>query len=296
MTTTPITAPESTNQKALRVLAWLVFANIVFAVAAVAIAQIAGLIQPIAYRQIRPSPWLQAFFFTVGVFGTAIVGAQAVALGILAALIPQRRFLGLFLATSAALALGAISWLGMAIRSPSTTSETLPIIWAQCLALGVFVLAQGLRLLLGWRLQWNDEPLQYDRSQFGTADLIEWMISIGFFLGLGSVCGWYHNLRLLGMLLAWHAGITLPLAFTILSPQGLTFARLLVVVSCAVVATAIYHSVSWYFVPLRLPTWMLASQVLTPFTCYLFATGVNVGIIRRLGFHWSDRRRGSEAS
>ena len=283
-------AGSQTQRSAFRRLAWLAIANILAAAVVTGLTYAVGLVQPAMYRQLGSSRILQILFFCIGVGGPSIIGGQAVAGATIAALVPQRRFVGLFVATAFALALGSVGWLGMVVRSPAQAAETLPVIWGQCLALGVFVIAQGLRFLLGWRLTLDGESADSGKNQFGTADLIEWMISIGYFLGLGSVCGWYHNLRLLGMLLAWHAAITLPLGFAILSSQGLSFKRGLIVIGSALLATAIYHSVNWYFVPLGLPAWMLASQMLVPLMCYLVATAVNVGIVRRIGYRWAERR------
>ena len=274
------------ERKAFRGLAWLALGNIVCAATLVATNVLS---------------WKFAFdgrafairlAFTNANFAyAATIGGQIYSWAIICAFIPHRRFMGLLWSVAFAVVLGTIQWLGMVVRDPGSATATASMVWAGCLCLGVFSIAQGLRFLLGWRLVLQIEGSVPRAPQFQIADLIEWTVSISVFFGLGQLCGWFHNLRLLAMLIAWQSVITLPLALTIVSQRGPRWAQVLLVVCLALFATVVFNLVNWYFAPLPLPSWMLLSQMLTPVACYLLAVAVNFSIVRRIGFRWTTPQR-----
>lgn len=221
----------------------------------------------------------------------ATISGQVLAWAIISALIPRRRFFGLIWSIAMAVALGTINWLSVVIQDPGSAVATASYVWASCVSLAVFAIAQGLRFLLGWRVALRDEQPATRGGQFGIADLIEWTASIGIFFGLGHLGGWFQYLPQFAIFIAWQSLVSLPIALAVLSRRGLRWVWVLVAACAGFAASAIFVIWNGYFDSAGVSRLDFLQHILALTTSYLSATALNFAVVRRLGFRWLTRAR-----
>jgi hypothetical protein len=229
----------------------------------------------------------------------ATVMSQRASYGIVAALIPQRRFVGLGWALGLGLINGLVHGellnLISVARSENIISHERWQIQVASIAdqtLAMFVLAQGFRFAFGWRLVTTDK--QPRRNQFQLADVLEWTTSIAAWLAVNRLIALDlansrdYAVRVLAMAL-----ILFPIALVTTSERGLSAATALAL--CVwVSAVEVFFYVTARFVD---PSAFRYSWSLYFSMCFGDAAGsllfpaLNFWIIRRLGFRWE--RRGS---
>jgi hypothetical protein len=273
-------ATDVEEHKAYRGLIGLALGNIVCAAILVAAREV--------LRKYQSSYGLDGYFGNVQMIGFATTSGQVLAWAIISALIPQRRFLGLLWSAAFAVALGMINWLGFVVHDPTSAVATVSTVWAGCVSLAVLPIAQGLRFLLGWRLDVHGERPAIRGGHFGIADLIEWTVSIGVYLGFLHLCGGFHNLSLLCRVVVWQALVSLPVALSIMSRRRPQWAWFSAAVSTALATTAILEFVNGAF---DASWWRFLKYVLVLATSYVAATAVNFVVIRSLGFRLTTQRR-----
>jgi hypothetical protein len=271
-------------RKAYRGLAWLAFANVVGAAILVAVSVV--LRNEDSGRGV--SDLLVRNIQTVRF---AAISAQVLAWAIIFAFALRRRFVGLLLSAAFAIALGTINWVGFVLQDPTSASVAASSVWGNLLAFSIFAIAQGLRFLLGLRLVLQDELPASSAIRFGIGDLIEWMVSIGIFFGLGHLGGWFHNLMLLARHVAWWVLVSLPAALSIWSRRGPLWVSFLVTVSVPFVATATFEYSNGYFNSPAASRWRFIEHIAFLAASYIVATAANFVVVRRLGFRWTTPSR-----
>jgi len=229
---------------------------------------------------------------------SATVMSQRASYGILAALIPQRRFVGLAWALGLGLINGLICGEFLNLISVARSGNAISHEWWRVQAaavadqtLAMFVLAQGFRFAFGWRLVTTDKEPR--RNQFRLADVLEWTTSVAAWLAVNRLIALDlansrdYAFRELAMTL-----ILLPIALVATSERGLSAAT--AVALCVwVSAVEVFFYVLAYFVD---PSAFRMSWSLYFSMCFGDAAGslpftaLNFWIIRRLGFRWERRK------
>jgi hypothetical protein len=282
----PTSASDSRLRRAYVALAWLAVGNLACAIAFTALTHIAWEVPS------SPSVVVRALVFNVLLF--PIIGGQVWSWAIIAALVPKRRFVGLLWIVAFATLAGVIEWEGLTMRDPESIWRRLSMIWAGLLSLSVFAIAQGLRFLLGLRLALEHDQPPEKRGQFGTADLLEWTLSIGAFFGMGSLMGWFHNLALLASTIAMLTVVSLPLALAIASYSRHRWPWIAAAVCVAIAASAVHNLVTWRLLQPQmfdLPGWMVISYLARVPAGYLLATAINFAVLRKIGFRLTTSGR-----
>ena len=279
--TTSLAQSDVDERRAWRGLLWLAAANIGCQVVVVAINFVWNTIHPFDLG------WARNVFRAAA---ETTIDGQALAFAIAAAFIPCRRFAGLFATIAFSIVLGAIAWFPYAMRDLAADDvdgvlEWLPHIWFHCRSLFVFAIAQGLRFLLGWRLVLPSAASQDPKSQFGIADLIEWTLSVGVFLGIAQLSGWLapESLPLSAVIFIEQALVSLPAALSVAARSRSRW-MLFLAIGLALVARAADHVAFAYWFgnsPFFPRHWVV---VLVDAMSYVTVVGINFVVIRRLGF------------
>jgi hypothetical protein len=286
--TTPLAHRDVDEQRAWRGLWWLAAANIAFQVVIIAIRCSWDALDPF------PNPFsnlgLARYVFHAAAYAT--IDGQALAFAIAAALVPCRRFAGLFATIAFSVVLGAIAWFPSAMRDLAADDvdgvlQWLPHIWFYCRSLFVFAIAQGLRFVLGWRLALPSAGSAEQKVQFGIADMIEWTLSVGVFLGLGQLNGWFEDrslasLALMAVIFSGQALVSLPVARSVVA-RGRSHWMLFLAIGIALVAMAGDYVAMTYYTgsPFFARHWL---GVVVQAMSYVTVVGTNFAVIRRLGF------------
>jgi len=123
---------------------------------------------------------------------SATVRCQGASYGLVAALIPQRRFVRLAWALGLGLINGLVGGESLNLISVARSGTTISHEWwrIQLAAIAdqtlvMFVLAQGFRFAFGWRLVTTDKEPR--RNQFQLADVLEWTTSIAAWLAVNRL-------------------------------------------------------------------------------------------------------------
>ena len=219
----------------------------------------------------------------------ATISGQSLAWAIISALIPRRTLVGLVWSASFAVTLGAINWMGLVVQEPASAVADSVNVLAYCYSLAIFVMAVGLRFLLGWRLVFTEEQPTFRACQFGIADMIEWTVAIGVFFGLGHLGGWFHNLSLWPRFLAWQALVSFPVVLAIMSRRRAQWIWLPIAVFTAIAATAVFEFWNGWFDSPGASRVRFVQHVLFLATSYVLAVAPNFIVVRWLGFHWATR-------
>jgi hypothetical protein len=244
--------------------------------------------------------WINTFQWSIG-------QSQAASYGIVAALVPRRRFVGLVWATGIALLLGTIRAAEMTIISLSRDgnwpgSDGLLMLQAAAIVadqtVTMFVLVQALWFVCGWRIAVTDESILGQRGQFRIGDLLEWTVSVGVWLAINRfikmpVDGLYHySLRILGTDI-----ILLPIALAATSKWGLRLPVVAALFAWTLAVELLWYGLVYIHDPAdfsRGPWWIYVSRFTGDIAGWLLATGINFAIIRRLGFRWRSIPTSSE--
>jgi hypothetical protein len=236
------------------------------------------------------------YFLTSVQVGTAM--SQRASYGIMAALIPQRRFVGLAWALGLGLINGLVHGEFLNLISVARSGNTISHEWWRVQAaaiadqtLAMFVLAQGFRFAFGWRLVTTDK--QPRRNQFQLADVLEWTTSFAAWLAINRLIALDlansrdYAFRELAMAL-----ILFPIALVATSERGLS-ASTAFALCVWMSAVEIFFNVLAYFVD---PSAYRMSRSLFFSMCFGYTTGsflftaLNFWIIRCLGFRWERRK------
>ncbi len=274
------------ERSAFRGLLWLAFGNLVCAAMLVGVSVLIrkidsvrdGVIPDLVVRNIQTVRFATVF-------------AQTLAWAIVSALVSRRRYVGIGCLAALAVLMGTINWLGVVIEMPAAADSVAPYVSGSFLALSMFAIAQGLRFFLGWRLVLHEVQPAQAAGRFGTADLIEWTISIAFFFGLGHLGGWFHNLSLLARSIAWWALATLPVVLSVMSRRGPSGVCFLAAMSIAIFATGTFEYCNGYFDSRGALLRRSVEHSLVLGASYVAATAANFFVMRSLGFRWTTRRR-----
>jgi hypothetical protein len=235
--------------------------------------------------------------YAMSAFQSAIGQSQAASYGIVAALVPRRRFVGLVWATGIALLLGTIRAAESTIislsRAGKWSGSSELMIQAAYIAdqtVTMFVLVQALRFVCGWRIAVTDESILGQRGQFRIGDLLEWTVSVGVWLAINRfikmpVDGLYHfSLTILGTDI-----ILLPIALAATSKRGLRLPVVAALFAWTLAVELLWYGLVYIHDPAdfsRGPWWIYVSRFAGDIAGWLLATGFNFAIIRRLGFRW----------
>jgi hypothetical protein len=226
--------------------------------------------------------------------------------GIAAALIPQRRFVGLAWAIGLGLVSGLIYATMISVLSMSRRGVWLPLDeWPLRMSVpayetsGMFIVVQAMRFTLGWRIAPAGESSDFQRGQFRIGELLEWTAAIGVWLGISQfikvpVASLIHYI----MAIVSGALIIIPTALAIMSPRGLRGTTVLAL-SIWIAAVELFFNLLGYTLDPAAypgPWWFWVIMSLGSVAGYLFVTGINFAIIRRLGFRWRLVTHGPLAS
>jgi hypothetical protein len=175
--------------------------------------------------------------------------------------------------------------------------EWLPHIWIYCRSLFVYAIAQGLRFLLGWRLVLPSAPSQDPKAQFGIADLIEWTLSVGVYLGLGQLSGWFDDralatLALVAVILIGQALVSLPVALSVVARRRSRWMFFLAIGVALVAMAADYCAMTYYSGATFFARHWLG--VVVKAMSYVTVVGINFAVIRRLGLQLTSPGKQAE--
>jgi hypothetical protein len=282
--TTPLAQFDVDERRAWRGLWWLTAANIACQVVVVAVNFLWDALDPLNLGWAR-------YVFRAAAMTT--IDGQALAFAIAAAFTACRRFAGLLATIAFSIVLGAIAGFPYAMRDVAARDvesvlEWIPYLWFHCTSLFVFAIAQGLRFLLGWRLVLPSAASQVPKAQFRIADMIEWTLSVGMFLGLSQLSGWFGDrtpelLALLAVMLIGQALVSLPVALSVVA-RGRWRRMFFLAMGIVLVAMAGDHVASGYWFggpPSTARQWV---SILVRAASYVAVVGINFAAIRRLGF------------
>jgi hypothetical protein len=226
----------------------------------------------------------------------AIRQSQWQSYGIAAALVPQRRFVGLAWAIALGLVNGLIYVASLEVISISRGGVPLPA--DQFLLrmavpayeiVGVFALMQLMRFGLGWRLVAERQPNRFQRGQFRIGDLLEWTASIAVWLGINQFIN-IETANLFSYLsaLLGTALILIPMAMATTSRHGLTGRTVFLLIAWIVAVELLFNALSYALDPAAFawPWWSLLGVNFAYSAGWFLCTVVNFGIIRRLGYRW----------
>jgi hypothetical protein len=229
---------------------------------------------------------------------SAITQSQRASYGIAAALIPQRRFVGLVWAVALALINGLIHAEFVNLISISRAGNALPLKDLWVLASGVadqtmamFALTQGIRFALGWRLVPTDEPRP--RGQFHLMDMLEWTASVGAWLAINRLVAldpanlYQYSIGVLGLALT-----LIPIALVATSDRGLRTATALILLAWVLTVEAFFYVLGYAVDPSSFtqPRSFYLSLLIGGVAGSLLYAGLNFWIIRRLGFRWEGSK------
>src|SRR5262245_22610905 len=125
-----------------------------------------GISRYAAFLWVRP--YILLLFLTS--LENIVCGTICASAAIVAALMPERRFTGLFWGTTFGMAVVLANWLADSLRLPDPAR---PHLWYLAETLSVFVVAQGLRFLLGYRLTKESIAFSHRTGQFRLPDVLE---------------------------------------------------------------------------------------------------------------------------
>jgi hypothetical protein len=163
-------------------------------------------------------------------FATTGIAAQVLAGMILAGMWRQPRLLGITTACFVALVAGFIVlvtfsfwtrmqfWMG--VRMPILLDiPATKLLTDYFSILRVFIVVQGIRIFLGWRVVQDWRNTTRERNRISILDLIEWITSIGVFLAIAKARGEFESRWLLSWIrsLTELSVVSLPLALGILA-------------------------------------------------------------------------------
>lgn len=227
---------------------------------------------------------------------TATVMSQRASYGIVAALIPQRRFVGLAWALGLGLINGLVQGEFLNLISAASGYTFSHERWQQQVAatadqtLAMFVLAQGFRFAFGWRLVTNDK--QPRRNQFQLADVLEWTTSIAAWLAVNRLIALdLANMRDYAVQFLTMALILFPIALVATSQRGLSAASALVLCVWVSAVELFFYVMARFVDPsaFRYPWSLFFSMCFGDAAGSLLLPALNFWIIRRLGFQWTGR-------
>src|SRR4029453_6108823 len=253
MTTAKPTLPGDYEvRRAFRGLMWLAIGNLLVAavLSAVSVAT--------SKLGFSSSAIIRVLGFNLNIALGAVSAGQVHSWAALSAFLPARRFAGLLLSIAFAVAVGAIQWVGFAVRFPESADEHLTSLWAGLLSLGVFAIAQGARIFGGQRLILQFSTVQANGNQLRVADLVEWTVTIGVFFGLGKVVGWVQSPLQLTSIIGVSTLVTLPLALAMVSQGRRRWLWIAVALGLAFAATLVRNLAIWHYLDptmFMLPKW-----------------------------------------
>jgi len=157
---------------------------------------------------------------------------------------------------------------------------------------------QAMRFTLGWRIAPAGQPIPFQRGQFRIGDLLEWTASVAVWLGFSQfvkveVSSLIHYvLNIVGV-----AVIIIPISLATTSQRGLRRTTLLGLLMWIAAVELFFYVLSYALDPgaFNRPWWFWLTMSIGSIAGYLFCTGVNFTIIRRLGFRWVAARFTSKA-
>jgi len=228
---------------------------------------------------------------------SATVRCQGASYGLVAALIPQRRFVGLAWALGLGLINGLVGGESLNLISVATSGKSISHEWWRVQAaatadqtLAMFVLAQGFRFAFGWRLVTTDK--QPRRNQFQLADVIGWITSIAAWLAVNRLIALdLANLRDYAVQVLTMALILFPIALATTSERGLSAATALILCVWVSAVEIFFYVLARFVDPsaFRYPWSLFFSMCFGDAAGSLLLPALNFWIIRRLGFRWTGR-------
>lgn len=172
-----------------------------------------------AFLWIRPYFVLQVFT----AFQNVVCLSLCASVAIVAALLPQRHFVGLVWATAYGIGVIVANWLADMVRLPVPAE---PHISHVIDTLSVFVVAQGLRFALGWRLANELSASSHAGGQFRLLDVFEWTTSIAVLLAFAQLWGIsLQDAAFVAPLFTETLLVCVPVALVAMTERGLTWWR-----------------------------------------------------------------------
>lgn len=238
--------------------------------------------------------------FALTAMQQAIRQSQWQSYGIAAALIPERRLVGLAWALGLGLVNG-LAHVSLNAISMSRGGGALPLDqWMLRISVpayetvGVFTLMQAMRFMLGWRIAPAGQLCASQRGQFRIGDLMEWTVSVAVWLGLNQfikveAASFVHYF----MAMAGAAVILIPVALAVTSQRGLRGITALALFAWIMSVESFFYAVGFALDP-RAFAWPWATLLAATggsLAGYLLATGINFAIIRTLGYQWTAAPR-----
>jgi hypothetical protein len=218
--------------------------------------------------------------------------SQVICVAIVIALVPGRRMAGAaWLLAFYGACFGAESMAGTK-HSFSAWASVDVVAAEMTFGLAIFVVMQGFRMFLGWRIIGEDCRAVVKRGQFSLSELTEWMVSWGILLGLVHLSGYmaFASFRraaqfLVYLMLPLLMGI--PIAWLVLRPKlNAASVGWTVAVATCVVPVWMFAQASYVALSSILPLWRQAIWAGCVLWCFLWVHFLGV---RWLGYRWQGR-------